>query len=100
MSKKQFKHERTCIVCKNKDSKANLLRFVLEESSKEGSEKLNEIKLVYDTKKCLEGRGAYIHLKESCLSFTNIEKALRRAFRLTNNQRINLDVLNNIKPTL
>ena len=50
MSKKQFKHERTCMVCKKKDSKANLLRFVLE-----------DLKLIYDAKKCHEGRGTYIH---------------------------------------
>ena len=86
MSKKQFKHERTCMVCKKKDSKANLLRFVLE-----------DLKLIYDAKKCHEGRGTYIHNNKECLDSLGIQKKLKKAFRINENVNLNLEILESLK---
>lgn len=85
MAKKQFNNERTCIVCREKDAKSNMLRFVIDEN----------LNVIFDEKQLMEGRGAYIHCKNKCLKALRannvILKAFKHAFRLSKDSKINVD---------
>ncbi len=60
---------RTCIVCRSKRPKGDLLRLVLDQ----------DLRVVPDCRQCLPGRGAYVC--EACLGSVTKGKALSRAFR-------------------
>ena len=62
---------RSCIACRGKDVKGNLIRLVKYE---------NDIHI--DMKKKLCGRGAYIHKTKECVEKMCKIRALDRAFKI------------------
>ncbi len=68
---KNSKETRTCIACRKKEYKYNLIRIV---NSKENG-------ITVDFKQNLEGRGAYICKKEECFDRMLKSKALVRALK-------------------
>ncbi|OAQ20487.1 YlxR family protein [Thermosulfurimonas dismutans] len=65
---------RTCIFCGRKMAKYELLRLVLDD----------EKRPIWDRKKCLPGRGAYVCPRDECLRKLETQKGRRRlakAFR-------------------
>ncbi len=66
------KETRTCISCRKKDNKHNLVRIV---NSKENG-------ITVDTKQNLEGRGVYICKDEKCFDKLIKNKALSRALKI------------------
>lgn len=66
---------RTCIVCRERFVKLDLLRYVWDVDSAE---------IVVDNKQVMVGRGAYCCSKEKCkMQFPMRTKGLKRAFRLS-----------------
>ena len=68
---KNSKETRTCVTCRKKDSKYNLLRIV---NSKESG-------IAVDFKQNLKGRGAYICKSQECFDRLLKSKALSRALK-------------------
>ena len=68
---KNSKETRTCIACKTKDNKYNLIRII---NSKENG-------ITVDFKQNLKGRGAYICRSEQCFDRLSKSKALSRALK-------------------
>lgn len=64
--------ERTCIGCRCKKPKAELLRFAFDAV---------EQRLAFDLRKKLPGRGAYLCRDENCLHLTLRQHSLDRAYR-------------------
>lgn len=64
--------ERTCVGCRHRSSRAELLRIV-EESNV----------LVFDIQKKLPGRGAWIHPSQDCLKLAIQRNAFGRALKLS-----------------
>lgn len=60
--------ERTCVICKKKDAKPNLLRFVIK----------NDI-IVFDYKQKMQGRGYYCCVTSNCID--KLEKWLKKRKR-------------------
>ncbi|MGI6680303.1 MAG: YlxR family protein [Bdellovibrionota bacterium] len=81
MSKKMFTNERTCIVCKKKDDKKKLLRFVLDKNDN----------FLLDSKQVLSGRGAYVHLDEECFNSPLIVGAFRKAFKTNRDFKVEFE---------
>lgn len=79
--------ERTCIVCKNKKSKNELTRIVLE--------KTGQIKV--EKSKKIDGRGAYICKGDLCLDKLLKTHALNRTFKRSFNDKVYLDLIDEIK---
>ena len=63
--------ERTCFVCRSKNSKNNLLRIV---KNKQGE-------IFFDEKQNLEGRGYYVCNNDKCLSKIFEKKLLSKVLR-------------------
>ena len=63
MKSAEVKCERSCLVCRGKAPKRELLRFIWSEG-----------RLVFDEKQRLPGRGAYIHATLRCItvSYTHL----------------------------
>ncbi len=68
---KNSKETRTCISCRKKDNKRNLLRIV----------KTRKLEVVIDKEQNLEGRGAYICKDEKCLNKLIKDKKLSKALK-------------------
>ncbi|MBB1256828.1 YlxR family protein [Streptomyces alkaliterrae] len=64
--------ERTCVGCRERSTKAGLLRVVMVEG-----------RCVPDPRGTLPGRGAYVHATPACVELAVRRRAFRRAFRLT-----------------
>lgn len=62
---------RTCVGCRHRSSRADLLRIVAESNV-----------LVFDTYKKLPGRGAWIHPGQDCLDIAIQRNAFGRALKL------------------
>lgn len=82
---KNSKETRTCIACKKKDNKQNLIRIV--NSKKNG--------IIVDLNQTIEGRGAYICKEKDCLDKMIKNKALSRAFKI-NIQEENYDKIRGV----
>ncbi|WP_071658660.1 YlxR family protein [Mangrovactinospora gilvigrisea] len=63
--------ERTCVGCRKRSAKTDLLRAVV-----------NEGECVPDPRGTLPGRGAYLHQDRGCLDLAVRRRAFPRAFRL------------------
>ena len=63
---------RTCVGCRQRSQRANLLRIV---------EKSNF--LVFDERKSLPGRGAWLHPSSECLELAIQRNAFSRALKLS-----------------
>jgi predicted RNA-binding protein YlxR (DUF448 family) len=63
--------ERTCVGCRQRSQRADLLRIVE-----------NSAVLIFDHKKSLPGRGAWLHNSQECLDLAISRKALNRALKL------------------
>ena len=61
------KETRTCLGCRKKDNKQNLIRFKTS----------NENKMIIDLDKKAQGRGSYICKNEECLNKVLKNKALK-----------------------
>ncbi|MCZ7416207.1 MULTISPECIES: YlxR family protein [unclassified Streptomyces] len=68
--------ERTCVGCRGRSVKADLLRVVLIEGE-----------CVPDLRGTLPGRGAYLHPSLACLDLAVRRRAFPRAFRATVGRR-------------
>lgn len=64
--------ERTCVGCRQRSDRADLLRVVEQANS-----------LVFDKSKNMPGRGAWIHPSSECLSLAVQRNAFSRALRLS-----------------
>lgn len=65
--------ERTCVACRGKAPRAQLLRLVLATSGE----------LVVDARAVMPGRGAWIHPDPRCVDLAERRRALGRALRTT-----------------
>ena len=75
LKSKKKKGLRTCIVCRKRFVKQDLLRYVWDIESAE---------VVVDCKQVMVGRGAYCCLEDSCKEqFLKRTKGLKRAFRVS-----------------
>ena len=63
---------RTCVSCKNKMAKKDLMRLVLN----------GKDRIVIDSDGKRKGRGAYICNKESCVKKLSANRKLNRVFRV------------------
>lgn len=94
MLDKEKSNERTCIVCKKKSSKCNLLRFVLG----------NDGRVFFDMNQKMNGRGGYIHLSLECLEKYDLkymERVFRKTFKVKENEKIHFfDAFSNVKKFL
>ena len=63
---------RTCVGCKKRDAKANLVKVVAVNGE-----------LIFDPAKSIPGRGAWIHPRVHCLELAQRRRAFGRAFRTT-----------------
>ena len=63
--------ERTCVGCRNRDSTDQLLRVVVQEN-----------RLAIDLNRTAQGRGAYVHRNQVCISQAVARKAVTRALRV------------------
>jgi predicted RNA-binding protein YlxR (DUF448 family) len=70
---------RTCVGCRARANKSDLLRVVAPGSGSGGS----PVELVPDVRSRLPGRGAYLHLDPGCLDLAERRRSLPRALRLT-----------------
>ena len=64
--------ERTCVGCRQRSERANLIRVVEQSNS-----------LIFDYNKSLPGRGAWLHQAQQCLELAISRKAFNRALKLT-----------------
>ncbi len=62
---------RTCVGCRKPDEQANLVRLVRDAQGR----------VKVDRKRRLAGRGAYVHVNESCVEQMVHEGGLPRSFR-------------------
>jgi predicted RNA-binding protein YlxR (DUF448 family) len=62
---------RTCVGCRVRDAQDRLLRVVAGEGE-----------VLPDPRRCLPGRGAYLHRRLECLALAERKRAFPRAFRL------------------
>ena len=65
--------ERTCVGCRQRSQRADLLRIVSKSNV-----------LAFDHQKNMPGRGAWIHPSSDCLALAIQKTAFGRALRLTN----------------
>ena len=65
--------ERTCVGCRQRSQRADLLRIVSKSNF-----------LAFDHQKNMPGRGAWIHPSSDCLALALQRNAFGRALRLTN----------------
>ena len=70
-SKASFVPTRMCVICRNRNTKDNLLRFVI-----------NDNEIVYDFNNKIEARGYYICKDKKCLN--SIYKWLKKKKRKNN----------------
>lgn len=70
--------ERTCIGCRGKRNKDELVRVVLCPGEKEG----DPAGIAFDIDGRMKGRGAYLCRKSECLELAVKKKAFNRAFKL------------------
>lgn len=63
---------RTCVGCRTRASRSSLLRVVADQSS-----------LLFDVRKCLPGRGAWVHDEAQCLDNALRRRAFVRALRVS-----------------
>ncbi|HSS67806.1 MAG TPA: YlxR family protein [Nocardioidaceae bacterium] len=66
---------RTCVGCRKREAKSDLLRVVGDASAPEGPA------VAVDTQARRSGRGAYLHLSLDCLDQAERRRALPRALR-------------------
>lgn len=66
--------QRTCVGCRDKGDKGELLRFVRSDG------------LLWDPEAVLPGRGAYLHPRQDCLDRAERSKAFTRALRLAKHE--------------
>lgn len=69
---KNSKETRTCVSCRNKDNKYNLIRIIYSK----------EERVQIDLNQNLEGRGAYICKKEECLDKLIKQRKLEKALKI------------------
>lgn len=62
--------DRTCIGCRQREPKSNLVRLVLRDGH-----------VVADPKGIEHGRGAWLHVSRECLDTATQKRAANRAFR-------------------
>ncbi|MFM9373078.1 YlxR family protein [Streptomyces sp. Da 82-17] len=73
--------ERTCVGCRERAAKTDLLRIVMAEG--EGAEGSGKgVRLVPDPRGTLPGRGAYVHPALVCLDMAVRRRAFLRAYRV------------------
>ena len=65
--------ERTCVGCRQRSQRADLLRIVSKSKV-----------LAFDHQKNMPGRGAWIHPSSDCLALAIQRNAFSRALKLTN----------------
>ncbi|TQK75443.1 YlxR family protein [Rarobacter incanus] len=75
---------RTCVGCRQRDARDSLIRLVASVGGPDGV-------VVIDTKKCLPGRGAWVHA--ACVRRALDRRALGRAFRLRTAPSVSAEVL-------
>lgn len=63
---KNSKETRTCVGCRNKDNKYDLIRFTISNNN-----------IIVDVNQKAQGRGAYICKKEECLNRVLKNKGLK-----------------------
>lgn len=68
---KNKKETRTCIVCRNKDNKNNLIRIAVSEEG-----------VIIDIEQKIQGRGYYICKNEECLKKMTKNKVLTKTLKL------------------
>ncbi|GAA4733434.1 hypothetical protein GCM10023216_27210 [Isoptericola chiayiensis] len=66
---------RTCVGCRGRDLRSDLLRLVLSPSDREP-------RLVVDKRGSMPGRGAWIHPDLACLELARRRRAVPRALRV------------------
>lgn len=66
---------RTCIGCRGRDSRATLLRIVAVTDDR------GSTSVVPDPRRCMPGRGAWLHADIACLDLAVQRRAFSRAFR-------------------
>jgi predicted RNA-binding protein YlxR (DUF448 family) len=64
--------ERTCVGCRQRSSRAELLRIVEKSNS-----------LIIDERKAMPGRGAWVHQSQECLELAITRRAFIRALKLS-----------------
>ena len=81
---------RTCAICREKDDKSNLLRFVIAETGKLSFE------FRLDVFFRLAGRGVYCHPSVQCLSDKHFKKRIRYGVRVSLPEDARLEVLDGL----
>ncbi|WP_402467813.1 YlxR family protein [Isoptericola aurantiacus] len=69
---------RTCVGCRGRDLRSDLLRLVLAPS---GDRAGDQPRVVADVRGCLPGRGAWLHRDLACLDLAVRRRAVPRALR-------------------
>ncbi|MFM6981092.1 MAG: YlxR family protein [Micrococcales bacterium] len=69
-----MKPERTCVGCRQRASRSELLRVIVQ----------NQV-LIADLKAIMPGRGAWMHSSGKCLELATTRRAFNRALRQTQN---------------
>ncbi|MFT4147378.1 MAG: YlxR family protein [Micrococcaceae bacterium] len=67
---------RTCIVCRKKALRSELLRVVAIKNN-------NSLFAVIDVEKVLPGRGAWLHASHECFQSPRLQQALGKALRVS-----------------
>jgi hypothetical protein len=70
---------RTCVGCRERAAKAELLRLVVDLAARTGDE---PVRVVPDPAGRRPGRGAHVHPRPECLDLAVRRRAFARAFRL------------------
>ncbi len=76
--------ERSCIVCKKKTTKENLIKFVFNKNQE----------IFIEQEKRIDGRGAYICKNLDCIKKCIKTKALNRTFKHNISQEFYEEILN------
>jgi predicted RNA-binding protein YlxR (DUF448 family) len=74
---------RTCVGCRSRAAKSDLLRIVREPAAGQPAAGAGPaIRVVPDPRGCMPGRGAHLHPDPECLALAERRRAFGRAFRL------------------
>lgn len=84
--------ERTCICCRSKKLKADLLRLVIAGNlDNKGAAPKIKSELIFDKKKQIQGRGYYICRQSRCIR--KLKKSLKMKIEITTEQFRELEEL-------
>ncbi|MEO9138270.1 MAG: YlxR family protein [Jatrophihabitans sp.] len=72
---------RTCIGCRQRAVATELLRIVVMPQTDTGTDNVSMI--VADTRRCLPGRGAWLHPDPACVELAQRRRAIGRALRVS-----------------